>query len=170
MLVVGATGRTGRLLVKKLSKRGYSVRALARDPAKAKILFGGIAPIYRGDLQKIETLTKPVRGVRAVVCAAGGVHFGGSEGPKYVDYLGVANLVEVVREFQVGHFVLISSVGVSKPFHSMNLFGKVLKWKRRGEEALRESGLSYTIIRPGGLLDEERGGLQRNYIQPGGQA
>ncbi|HSV30593.1 MAG TPA: SDR family oxidoreductase [Atribacteraceae bacterium] len=157
LLVVGGTGRTGRLLVRKLSARGYSIRLLTRNPKKAQMYFKKTFPAFSGNLNNVDTLIKAVRGVRAVLCTAGSPHYGGPDGPKYVDYLGVANLVEVSREFQVGHFVLVSSLGVTKPFHSLNLFGKVLKWKRKGEEALLASGLSYTIVRPGGLLDDQGG-------------
>jgi uncharacterized protein YbjT (DUF2867 family) len=56
---------------------------------------------------------------------------------------------------EVGHFVLVSSRGVTNVHHGLNSsFGNVLIWKLLGEHYLRASGLSYTVVRPGGLTDD----------------
>src|SRR5262249_15321202 len=57
----------------------------------------------------------------------------------------------------IEHFVLVSSIGVTNPDHPINRFGNVMAWKLRGEDVLRGSGLTYTIVRPGGLIDDPGG-------------
>jgi len=54
----------------------------------------------------------------------------------------------------VERFVQISSMGVTNPYHYLDKnLDNVLRWKLRGDEVLRASGLRYTIVRPGGLTD-----------------
>jgi uncharacterized protein YbjT (DUF2867 family) len=93
-----------------------------------------------------------------VVSAVGALRPDGPNGPQFVDYEGVVRLIDSAVDAQVEHFVLISSIGVSQRFHLLNLtFGNVLKWKALAEAHLRSSGLSYTIIRPGGLRPGPQG-------------
>jgi uncharacterized protein YbjT (DUF2867 family) len=51
--------------------------------------------------------------------------------------------------------VLFRSLCVSQLFHPLNLFWLILLWKKQAEEYLQKSGLTYTIVRPGGLLNED---------------
>ncbi|MBD0268059.1 MAG: NAD(P)H-binding protein, partial [Cyanobacteria bacterium Co-bin8] len=75
--------------------------------------------------------------------------------PHIVDALGVANLVAAAPA-DLKRFVFISSVGIQRqkqfPFSALNAFG-VLEAKQQGEQAIQQSGLPYTIIRPGRLID-----------------
>jgi uncharacterized protein YbjT (DUF2867 family) len=63
----------------------------------------------------------------------------------------------IARESGVKHFVLISSLGVTKPDHPLNKYGQVLTMKLEGENEVRrlfaDPGYTYTILRPGGLID-----------------
>ena len=75
--------------------------------------------------------------------------------PQKVDAEGVGNLVEAVPQ-TLERFVFVSSCGVLRrqqfPFSVLNAFG-VLDAKLQGETAIVQSGLPYTIIRPGRLID-----------------
>jgi uncharacterized protein YbjT (DUF2867 family) len=71
--------------------------------------------------------------------------------------MGVRNVVDAALEADVRRMVLISASGVTNPDHPLNKLGNVMVWKLKGEDHLRESGLPYTIIRPGGLLDKDAG-------------
>ncbi|HEX5692290.1 MAG TPA: NAD(P)H-binding protein, partial [Roseiflexaceae bacterium] len=77
--------------------------------------------------------------------------------PMAVDKQGVANLVAAAQAAGVERMLLISSIGATRPEHPLNRFGRVLDAKLAGEETLRASKLMYTIIRPGGLIDESGG-------------
>eukprot|EP00808_Paulinella_micropora_P001682 g38098.t1 len=74
--------------------------------------------------------------------------------PQQVDWLGQKVTIDACKRAGVKHVVLVSSMGGTKPDHFLNKIGggKILLWKRKAEEYLMASGLSYTIIHPGGLL------------------
>lgn len=59
--------------------------------------------------------------------------------------------------------MLITSIGVDDLLFPLNLFFGILFWKKRAEEVLQRSGITYTIVRPGGLLDQPRAG---SVVQP----
>lgn len=154
VLVAGATGQTGRLVVQQLLADGYVVRALARDPAKAKETLGDKVQYVQGDVREPATLGAAFEGVDRVICAIGARSATGDESPEAVDYNGVKNLAAAAAAAKVKQFVLVSSRAVTQENHPLNrMFGDVLKWKLKGENALRASGVPYTIVRPGGLLN-----------------
>jgi uncharacterized protein YbjT (DUF2867 family) len=153
ILVAGATGRTGRLIVEKLIQRGTQPHVLVREIDKARELLGEDVVYYSGDVRDPDTIEPAMGGVDIVISAIGTRTPVGKNCPKKVDYQGVVNLVKAAQMQQVQRFILISSIATTHPEHPLNCFGKVLDWKFKGEEVLRGSGLPYTIIRPGGLVD-----------------
>jgi uncharacterized protein YbjT (DUF2867 family) len=153
VLVAGATGQTGRLVVQQLAAEGFTVRALVRDKAKAEELGAGVE-LVQGDVKDPASLAAAFTGVDAVVSAIGARAAKGPDSPEFIDYQGVKNLAEAAARARVGQFVLVSSRSVTQENHPLNkMFGDVLKWKLQGENALRASGVPYTIVRPGGLLN-----------------
>lgn len=75
-------------------------------------------------------------------------------GPYRIDYQATKNLIDAATVAKVDHFILLTSLGTNKvgfPAAILNLFWGVLLWKRKAEEALIDSGLPYTIVRPGGM-------------------
>jgi uncharacterized protein YbjT (DUF2867 family) len=156
-LVAGATGALGQQIVSRLLRRGKHVRALVRDKTKGRALLGENLELVQGDIRQIDTLHEAARDVKIVICATGTRSAEGANDPQAVDYEGVRNLVNAAKGAGVQHFLLVSSLGVTQENHPLNNFGRVLEWKKKGEDALRASGLDYTIIRPGGLTDEPGG-------------
>jgi uncharacterized protein YbjT (DUF2867 family) len=77
--------------------------------------------------------------------------------PELVDFQGVRNLAVAARTAGVQQFVLVSARGVTNPNDPHNQFDNMMKWKLQGENALRASGVAYTIVRPGGLRDTPGG-------------
>lgn len=169
VLVVGATGGTGQWVVTDLLSKGFSVRAFVRSLDKAEDLFGwdgANLDVFEGDVKDAEALKEAAQGALAIVYCAGSREILGGNSFEQVDGLGVENAVRAARESgggapgappSVRKFVLLSSIGVSKP-DGYGLLGKVLgdplKAKARGERAVREGGLeSYCIVRAAGLRD-----------------
>eukprot|EP00578_Thalassiosira_sp_NH16_P011202 CAMPEP_0181108580 /NCGR_PEP_ID=MMETSP1071-20121207/17705_1 /TAXON_ID=35127 /ORGANISM="Thalassiosira sp., Strain NH16" /LENGTH=301 /DNA_ID=CAMNT_0023192191 /DNA_START=57 /DNA_END=962 /DNA_ORIENTATION=+ len=83
--------------------------------------------------------------------------------PELVDWTGQKHLIDAAKRADRDiHVVLCSSMGGTDPDHMLNKLGKsadgsggdILKWKRKAEVYLKESGLAYTIVHPGGLLNE----------------
>ena len=168
VLVAGATGRTGSLVVAELQAQGYPVRAFVRDTAKAAERLGPDVEAVAGDLKDTASIAAALDGVGAVINAAGaGSRAGGDNTPEKVDYEGARNLAEAAVAANVGRYVLVSSSGVTDDDHPLNkMFNNVLIWKRKGEEAVAASGVPYTIVRPGGLSDDP-GGSQTIVFEQG---
>ena len=154
VLVAGATGQTGRLIVSELLAGGYEVRALVRDEAKARQLLGDKVELVKGDIKDPATLPSAFAGTDAVISAVGARGAKGPDRPEAIDYQGVKNLVDAAVANRSQQFVLVSSRSVTQPDNPLNkLFGNVLIWKLKGEDALRASGVAYTVVRPGGLVN-----------------
>jgi uncharacterized protein YbjT (DUF2867 family) len=153
--VAGATGETGRRIVKELVDRGIPVRALVRSRELAAQVLPPKAEVVVGDVLDPTTLEAGMEGCAVVLCATGARPSWDPLQPYRVDYVGTKNLVDVAKAKGIQHFVLISSLCVSRLFHSLNLFWLILVWKKQAEEYLQKSGLTYTIIRPGGLKNQD---------------
>lgn len=171
VLVAGATGGVGRAVVKQLAAQGIAVRALVRDGVKA----AGMLPkasegveIVEGDVYKFSTVAKAMAGCNAVICATGPTDRLNPLGPYTVDCEGTKNLVAAAAQKGVSKFVLVTSIGCDDPLFPLNLYWGVLFWKKQGEVALQRSGLDYTIVRPGGLLNEPRSGQKAGNVVMGG--
>lgn len=154
-LVAGATGKTGYRIVQELVAQGIPVRALVRDAAKAKALLPAEAEIVIGDVLQPETLSAAMEGCTVLLSATGAAPSFDPTGPYSVDFVGTQNLVEAAKSQGIEQFVMVSSLCVSKLLHPLNLFWLILVWKKQAEEYLQKSGLTYTIVRPGGLKEED---------------
>ncbi len=183
VLVAGATGGVGQLVVAKLLEQQTPVRVLTRDQSKAQQMFDNRVQTALGNVQAMATLTEAMKGVTYIICCTGTTAFPSARWefqdtrtpldwfqiftnpqfreekacntPLKVDALGVANLVSAAPK-DLKRFVFVSSCGISRkdqlPFNILNTFG-VLDAKQQGEQAIRQSGLPYTIIRPARLID-----------------
>jgi uncharacterized protein YbjT (DUF2867 family) len=146
VLVVGATGSIGHLVVDEALRQGHVVRALARDSKKARRLPGGTEVVI-GDLTRPETLATAVDGVDAIVFTHGS-DGGGKAGSERVDYGGVRNVLAALNG-QPARIALMTAIGVTNREGDYNRRTEAHDWKRRGERLVRASSLPYTIVRPG---------------------
>mmetsp|Transcript_19139 Transcript_19139/g.47844 ORF Transcript_19139/g.47844 Transcript_19139/m.47844 type:complete len:303 (-) Transcript_19139:292-1200(-) len=88
--------------------------------------------------------------------------FGPGGTPEEVDWIGAKMQVDAAKAAGVKHFLFVSSMGGTQPENFLNTIGRradgsggdILLWKRKAERYLIESGLDYTIVHPGGLVDE----------------
>ena len=159
VLVIGATGRTGREVVVKSLEAGYQVRALVRDEPRARASLGSEVTLIVGDVRTGERISEAVEGADFIISALGSnVRADPSNTPELVDFGGIQRLAKHAVESKIRHFILVSSMGATHRDHPLNrMYCNILIWKLKGEDALRTSGVPYTIIRPGGLT-EARGG------------
>lgn len=153
--VAGATGQTGRRIVKELVKRNIPVRALVRNLETAREILPPEAELVVGDVLKPESLAAAIGDSTVLLSATGAAPSFDPTGPYKVDYEGTKNLVDLAKTRGIEQFVMVSSLCVSQLFHPLNLFWLILVWKKRAEEYLQSSGLTYTIVRPGGLKNED---------------
>jgi uncharacterized protein YbjT (DUF2867 family) len=166
ILVLGATGGTGRLIVRDALDKGDSVVALVRSKASAPDLPG--ADIIEGDVRDVDALMHALEGCDAVVSALGtGMGF------RKVSLLTEAThaLVPSMRRSGVRRLVCISALGVGDSRgHGGFVFDQIFmplllrhayKDKGRQEAAIRASSLDWVIVRPAMLTnDPARGSLR----------
>ena len=153
--VAGATGETGRRVVEELVKREIEVRALVRNLEKGQAILPPQAELIVGDVLQPQSLRDAIGDSTVLLCATGATPSLDVSAFYRVDYEGTKNLINVAKEKKIAHFVLVSSLCVSRFFHPLNLFGLVLFWKKQAENYLCSSGLNYTIVRPGGLRNDD---------------
>ncbi|MEH2015594.1 NAD(P)H-binding protein [Nostoc sp.] len=153
--VAGATGETGRRIVQELIARNIPVRALVRDVEKARGILSPEVELVVGDVLQPESLTAGLGDSTVLLVATGAKPSFDPTGPYKVDFEGSKNLVDAAKVKGIEHFVFVSSLCTSQLFHPLNLFWLILVWKKQAEEYIQKSGLTYTIVRPGGLKNED---------------
>ncbi len=152
-LVVGATGMVGGAICRRLIANGVPVRALVRTtsaPEKILALQAAGVETVVGDLRDRPSLAHACAGVDAVVTTASSMPFAyvpGENDIRRVDWDGEANLINAAKAASVKHFVYTSfSSHIDLDFPLRNA-------KRAVEKHLKDSGLSYTILRPSYFME-----------------
>jgi uncharacterized protein YbjT (DUF2867 family) len=146
VLVIGATGSIGRLVVEESIREAYPTRALVRDPDKARRLPAE-ADIVVGDVTRPETLSAAVNGIDGIVFTLGS-DGAGKIGAETVDYGGVRNVL-IALGARPARIALMTSIGITNRTGAYNRATEAHDWKRRSERLVRVSGHPYTIVRPG---------------------
>jgi nucleoside-diphosphate-sugar epimerase len=155
IFIAGASRGVGREIATILIDRGYTVVALLRtvdaqvelESLGAKVVIGDA--IDYTDVDRAITTHTPIA---AIISTIGGVP---SDGQR-ADYLGNKHLIDAAKASGIPRFLLVSSLGAGAtkdaiPPQAYQSLAAVLAEKERAEQHLVESGLTYTIIRPGGL-------------------
>jgi len=163
VLVVGATGSIGRLVVEEAIRQGHAVRALVRNPGKGRQLPSG-ARVVIGDVTRPDTLRGITDGVDAIIFTLGSDGLG-KVGAETVDYGGVRNVLDVLGA-QRARIALMTSIGVTDRAGRHNRVTEAHDWKRRSERLMRASGLPYTIVHPG-WFDYNAAGQKRLVLLQG---
>ncbi|MDP9989129.1 uncharacterized protein YbjT (DUF2867 family) [Arthrobacter oryzae] len=149
ILVVGGTGRLGRAVVSLLLAAGQQVRIMARgksQPFPRKMSDG--VELLRGDLGSDADCQQAVAGCDGLVFAASGFGVKDSN-PRTVDRDGAIRLVRAAAAAEVKHVVMMSMHGAAAD-------GPIdfLRCKAAAEDAVRSSGVHWTIVRIGALLEQ----------------
>ena len=153
VLIAGANGKTGREVVSILKdKDGYEPVAMVRKESQIPYFKEKNVSTLLGDLE--EDLSSVTKGIDKVIFAAGS---GGDTSDKKtieVDEKGAKALINVSSDSGVEKFVMLSSMGTDQP-DSIPSLKQYLKSKKAADEHLKSSGLSYSIVKPGMLTDDE---------------
>jgi uncharacterized protein YbjT (DUF2867 family) len=142
-VVIGGTGRTGSLIIDALRARGDEARAFGRGD-------GGIT-----DADAVRRALRDVGAVVVVVESEGSDE--GPNGPKAVHDLGVRNVLAALPAG--ARIVLVTQIYITRP-DAYPAMAHVIEARRAGEEAVRESGAPYTIVRPSWLTDGPASGAR----------
>jgi uncharacterized protein YbjT (DUF2867 family) len=141
ILVTGATGLSGREIVRKLSAKGVTVRVLVRNIERAKSLSFDTLPnvkIYEGDMNKSETLAPALRGAdKAMLISSSNAEM----------EIVQCNFIEAAKKFNLNHIVKLSGIiaDINSPFRYARMHGEI-------ERKLENSGISFTHVRAGEFM------------------
>lgn len=155
VFVAGASGRSGIEIVRVLRAAGYEVVASTRDVARAQQRFGSDIHWVQADMHDVPTVMAAVAGADYVVSALGHGDFSGVEAPQFTMYLAVRNLVDAARAADAKQVVIMTSATAGHRFdHRLEArYGYLLYWMTKAEDYLLASGVPYTILGPGGLVE-----------------
>jgi len=169
LMVVGANGKTGAKVVETAAKKGIDVTAVTRSGTLLNPPSFSLArkiKVVKGDVTAPSTII--LKGMDAVVFCASASKEGGTA--QQVDRDGCIALGKMCIESRVPRYVIVSSGATSKPWSPvylfLNLFGGIMKAKAEAEQAIQtmyksaDIKLGYTIVKPGGLTEEEPLGVR----------
>ena len=157
ILIAGANGTTGKKIIEELSKnQKNTVYGMIRKEEQAQGIkdLGG-HPIL-ADLE--ENVDNAVDNMDAIVFAAGSGPKTGPEKTMAVDKNGAIKLIDAAKKKGVERFVMLSSVGSDQPQQGPEGMQHYLEAKHDADEHLKASGLTYTIVRPVALTNEQATG------------
>lgn len=157
VLVVGGHGQIALRLLALLATQGHGARGLVRDPAQAADIERVGAEAVVCDLEQ-EDITPVVAG-EAVVFAAGAGPGSGPARKRTVDLGGALKLIDACRANGIQRYLMISAIGARDPSRASDAMRPYAEAKAEADRALENSGLAYTIVRPGRLTDDPGTGL-----------
>ena len=184
VLVTGAGGKTGHLVMQQLlSRPAFAPTGVVRTVSSKENLVRELgipdSQIVVADICDASSIQQACRGMDAlIICTSATVaptgemttdgkpKFGFPNGqPEQVDWIGQKNQIDAAKQAGMSHVVICSSMGGTDPENRLNTFGRdengkggnILLWKRKAEKYLIDSGITYTVVHPGGLIDEEGG-------------
>jgi putative NADH-flavin reductase len=168
VLIVGATGETGRQLVEQALERGLIVTALARDPSALRVEHPRLS-VVKGDVLDYLSIERAVRGQDAVLSALGHKRF---FYPTRILSEGTRNLLRAMAAHGVQRFVCETALGLGDSAGRMGVYYTFFVipiilpfyfWdKARQERLIAASGMSWIVVRPGVLTNGAKRGRYRH--------
>lgn len=168
IIVFGASGGTGKEIVKQALEAGYSVTAFVRNPAKIDLTHPNLG-IFQGDAQNAGEVEKAISGHEAVISALGPTR------PAVPGMMATAakNIVDAMKKHKISRLVSTTGAGVRDPQdqpklidHLMKgllslLAGEVLRDSSANVSIIQGSDLDWTIVRFPRLIDGQKTGKYR---------
>jgi uncharacterized protein YbjT (DUF2867 family) len=154
--VVGGHGKVALRLLRLLSERGDRGRGLIRNPDHAADVDATGATGVGADIENLDAdaIARSIAGVDAIVFAAGAGAGSGAARKRTVDYAGAVKLIDAARMNDVSRYVMVSAIGANHPERWSDEMRPYYEAKADADRELTDSGLDYTIVRPGGLTDD----------------
>jgi uncharacterized protein YbjT (DUF2867 family) len=159
VVIAGGHGKIALHLERLLADSGHRVSALIRNPDHDDdVREAGAEPLLC-DLEREDDLAHYMRGADAVVFAAGAGPGSGPERKRTVDLGAAVKLIDAARSTGAHRYVMISSIGADDPAAGSEQMRPYLEAKAEADRRLSDSGLDWTIVRPGRLTDDPGTGL-----------
>lgn len=165
VVVFGATGQTGKHIVRLLVDSGQTVTAFARDPNQVDTLHG-VVRVVSGDARDTSAVASALAGQDAVVSAIGPR----SLKKDYLQEVFMGNVTTAMEQEGIRRFIGLSARGAGDSIKQSNLLMKTVRNtllkniyddKDRGETRLIDSAIDYTLVRPGRLSNKPATGQVR---------
>lgn len=173
ILIVGATGGTGRQLVSQALQRGYSVTALARNPEKLDVEHPALN-VIKGDVLDPDSLASAMRNQQAVLCALGHKRF---FYPTRILSQGTRNIIRAMQDHNVSRLICETSLGIGDSAGRMGLYYTFFVvplilpfyyWdKTRQEQLVAKSAVNWIIVRPAAFTKGNKRGQYQHGFQSG---
>jgi len=152
-LIIGASGNIGKQLTQLMLNDGHHINALVRDKSKLSDIEHPNMTIVEADLTK--DFNHAFENCSNVVFAAGSGGHTGADKTMLIDLWAACRAADYAKNHQLKHFVMVSSIGADSPSSGPEEMQPYLVAKHMADEHLKQSGLHYSIIRPGSLTDKE---------------
>jgi uncharacterized protein YbjT (DUF2867 family) len=154
--IAGGHGQIALRLETLLKQQGDEPVALIRNPDHADDVRGAGAEPAVVDLEhaSVDEVAQAIEGSDAVVFAAGAGPGSGPERKDTMDYGGAVKLIDAAKQAGIRRYVIVSSMGADADAAGDDTFAVYLRAKGRADDAVRASGLDWTVIRPGGLTND----------------
>ncbi len=154
VFIAGANGQIGQHLLREIADSNHEARALIRHPDQGPELQQlGATETVLGDLE--QDCSEAMRGCDAVIFAAGSGPHTGPDKTIDVDQDGAIRLIDTAKAMGIKRFIIVSSMGAGAPEKGPEKLQHYLRAKHNADEHLKNSGLDYTIVRPGRLTDDD---------------
>jgi uncharacterized protein YbjT (DUF2867 family) len=154
VVIAGGHGQIALRLEELLSARGERVRGLIRNPDHAAdVEARGAEPVIC-DMEAEDDLGPFVEGADAIVFAAGAGPGSGPERKRTVDLGAAIKLIDAARGLGIDRYVMVSAIGASDPESASDAMRPYLDAKAEADTRLAQSGLAFTIVRPGRLTND----------------
>lgn len=168
LLIIGATGGTGRALVEQALAQGHAVTAFVRNPARFVMTHERLT-VVKGDVLEYDSVDRAVRGKDAVLSALGHKQW---FIPTKILSAGTRNIVAAMEKHGVKRFVCETSLGIGDSRGRLGLYYTLFvipfitffyfRDKELQERLIRESSLDWVIVRPGQLTNGKKRGAYRH--------
>ncbi|MBD2701631.1 SDR family oxidoreductase [Spirosoma sp. BT702] len=166
LLIFGATGSIGRLLVEQALEQGHIVTAFVRDPAKLESQNHPNLRISQGDVLNLPSVEKAVRGQDVVLCALGA----GRKG--FTRAEGTRNILQAMEATGVKRLICQTTLGAGDSKGNLNFFWKYIMFglllrkafadHEQQERYVQKSPLDWIMVRPAAFTDGPRTGQYRH--------
>jgi len=168
LLIVGGTGGTGKELIEQALEQGHRLTALVRNPDRVKTSHPNLQ-VVKGDILDFNIVQDVVQGQDAVLSALGHKKF-------FVRTTilssGTKNIIGAMQKHNVSRFICITSLGINESRFKLGLYYTLFVIpfivffyfldKSKQEKLIKESKLSWTIIRPGQLTNGKKRGVYKH--------
>lgn len=171
VIIFGATGTIGRLVVEQSLAAGHQVTAFARNPQNLDLQHQSLTR-HAGDASNAADVADAIKGHETVIITLGS----GMSRKSRIRSLGTANIIAGMKQHGIDRLICQSTLGAHESWENLNFFWKrimfgallapVFKDHERQEALVRDSGLDWTIVRPSAFTQDPATGKFKTAFGP----